>query len=197
MSGALRTETATVASGCFWCTEAVFRRLRGVHQVTVGYAGGTMPQPTYDQVSTGTTGHAEAMQIIFDPDVLSYDHVLDVFFASHNPTEANRQGPDVGPQYRSIIFTHSADQQRVAIEKKSAANTSGKYPQPIVTDILPFTTFYPAEHEHQNFYARNPEHGYCVAIIDPKIQKLLKEFPGSVVQDISKVETSPRPRGPL
>lgn len=186
MDAASQTETATLAGGCFWCTEAVFQRVRGVRLVTSGYAGGDMPQPSYDQVSDGTTGHTEATQITFDPDILSYDQLLNVFFATHDPTEVNRQGSDVGPQYRSMIFTHSADQQRVATEKKSALNASGKYQAPVVTEIVPFTNFFPAENAHQNFYNRNPESRYCIAIIDPKIQKLLKEFPGSV-QEISKV----------
>lgn len=179
MSTASRTETATFAGGCFWCTEAVFQQLRGVRLVTSGYAGGAIPHPSYEQVSTGQTGHAEAIQIIFDPDVLSYDQLLDVFFTTHNPTEINRQGPDVGPQYRSMIFTHSADQQRRAIANKSVVNASGKYQRPVATEIIPFTNFFPAEGTHQNFYNRNPEYGYCLATIDPKIQKLLKEFPDS------------------
>ena len=139
-----------------------------------------MPRPSYDQVSTGKTGHTEAAQIIFDPDILSYNQLLDVFFATHDPTEVNRQGPDVGSQYRSVIFTHSLEQQRRATEKKAALSASGKYPRPVATDILPFSNFFPAESAHQNFYNRNPESRYCIAIIDPKVQKLLKEFPDSV-----------------
>lgn len=173
-------ERTTLAGGCFWCTEAVFQRVRGVQRVTSGYAGGETPQPSYDQVSTGKTGHTEAAQIIFNPNIISYDEILDIFFATHDPTEVNRQGPDVGPQYRSVIFTHSPAQQRRATDKKTALNASGKYQAPVATEILPFTNFFPAENAHQNFYNRNAEYGYCVAIIDPKIKKLLKEFPERV-----------------
>ncbi len=171
---------ATLAAGCFWCTEAVFERLKGVTKVTAGYAGGTVPSPSYEQVSTGKTGHAEAIQIEFDPAKISYQDLLDVFFATHDPTLVNRQGPDTGPQYRSVIFAHSPEQEAAARRKIADLTAAKKHRQPIATEVVPFASFFPAEDSHQDFYNRNREYGYCLAIIDPKIQKLLKEFPDRV-----------------
>jgi peptide-methionine (S)-S-oxide reductase len=172
----ITTETATLAGGCFWCTEAIFQRLNGVQSVMPGYAGGAVENPSYEQVSTGKTGHAEAIQIVFDPSVISYDTLLDIFWATHDPTQMNRQGADVGPQYRSAVFAHSAEQKKIAEAHKAALAGSGKYRDPIVTEVVPFTTFTAAEPYHRDFYAKNPQNAYCIAVIDPKIQKLMKEF---------------------
>lgn len=171
-------ELATIANGCFWCTEAVFQRLNGVASVMSGYAGGATEHPSYEQVSTGKTGHAEAIQITFDPEVISFETLLEVFFATHDPTTLNRQGSDVGPQYRSAIFYHSDEQKQIAekVKEKSAAN----FDKPIVTEIVPFTNFFFAEDYHRNFYMNNSEHPYCQLIIDPKITKLLEKFPDQI-----------------
>ncbi|MDP3685504.1 MAG: peptide-methionine (S)-S-oxide reductase MsrA [bacterium] len=182
-----RTETATLAGGCFWCTEAVFQRLKGVISVQAGYAGGETPNPSYEAVSSGNTGHAEAIQITFDPAIISYEKLLDVFWAIHDPTTPNRQGADVGPQYRSVIFTHTEEQKRAALASKERLEKSGAYDKPIVTEIVPFTNFAPAEDAHQNYYNRNREAGYCQLVIDPKIQKLMKEFR----TEVKKADVSP------
>lgn len=163
------TEVATLAGGCFWCTEAVFKRLKGVETVTSGYTGGTVPNPSYDEVCDGKTGHAEATQLTFDPKVISYKQLLEVFFKLHDPTTPNRQGNDVGTQYRSAIFFHDARQKQIAEESKQKIKGA-------VTEILPATEFYPAEGYHQDYFAKNPDQGYCRLIIDPKIQKLYKDF---------------------
>jgi peptide-methionine (S)-S-oxide reductase len=169
-------ETATVAGGCFWCTEAVLRRLRGVESVTPGYTGGNLPDPTYEEVCSGTTGHAEAVQVAFDPEVVSFETILDVFFATHDPTTLNRQGYDVGTQYRSAIF-YENDQQKATAERVIArVNASGDYQDPVVTEVAPLEGFYPAEDYHRDFYERNPTYGYCRAIIDPKLLKLFKSY---------------------
>jgi len=173
-------QTATLAGGCFWCTEAVFKRLKGVISVMPGYAGGSVPNPTYEQVSTGDTGYAEATQTTFDPAVISYATILDVFWAAHDPTTLNRQGNDVGTQYRSVIFYHDEKQKKIAEESKKQLAESGKYKSPVVTEITEFTNFYPAEKEHLDFYDRNREYGYCRLVIDPKIQKFYKDFKGLV-----------------
>jgi peptide-methionine (S)-S-oxide reductase len=169
-------ETVTIAGGCFWCTEAIFERLKGVISVTSGYAGGEMDNPSYEQVSGGHTGHAEAIQIEFDPQVISLEKILDVFWKTHNPTTMNRQGNDVGTQYRSVIFYHDDQQKEAALASKKKFEQSGYYKEPIVTEILPFANFYKAEDYHQGFYNNNPGNGYCQLIIDPKIQKLMTEF---------------------
>lgn len=170
------TKTATLAAGCFWCTEAIFKRLKGVEKVTSGYAGGNRKDPTYEAVTTGATGHAEAIQIEFNPEVMPYAKLLEVFFKLHDPTTRNRQGADVGTQYRSVIFYHDNEQKKTAEEVKNSIEKSGYYKSPIVTEVVPFQNFYPAEEYHQNFYAKNPSAGYCQVIIDPKIHKLLDEF---------------------
>jgi peptide-methionine (S)-S-oxide reductase len=169
-------EIATLAGGCFWCLEAVFERLAGVEQVVSGYTGGWIPRPSYEQVCSGTTGHAEAVQVRFDPGVLSYRELLEIFFAFHDPTTLNRQGPDVGTQYRSAIFPHNADQERTAREVIAALDAARVFPGPIVTAIEPLAEFYPAEPYHQQYYRRNPRQAYCAAVIAPKVAKLREQY---------------------
>ncbi len=164
-------ELTTLAGGCFWCTEAVFADLRGVERVEPGYSGGTVPNPTYRQVCTGTTGHAEAVQITFDSAVISYRELLDVFFTVHDPTTRNRQGHDVGPQYRSAIFYHTQRQRDVAEEVIREITTTGIWDAPIVTEVVPFTVFYPAEDYHWEYFQRNGEQQYCQVVIAPKVAK--------------------------
>jgi peptide-methionine (S)-S-oxide reductase len=169
-------ELATLGGGCFWCLEAVFKDLEGVGSVMSGYAGGHVPQPTYKQVCSGRTGHAEVVQVAFDPQVISYDDLLRVFFSIHDPTTRDRQGNDVGPQYRSIILTHS-DAQRAAAEAVMREVTEAKvWPAPLVTDIAPLEAFYPAEPEHHDYFARNPWAGYCQVVVAPKVAKFRKSF---------------------
>ena len=175
MSGTL--STATFGTGCFWCTEAVFLEVKGVHRVVSGYAGGHTKNPTYQQICTGTTGHAEVIQIAFDPAVIAFEDLLEVFWRTHDPTTLNRQGADVGTQYRSVIFYHD-DEQRVSAEKsKQETDASGLWKDPIVTEITPFDTVYTAEGYHQEFYQRNPHQPYCFVIIDPKMKKFRKDMP--------------------
>lgn len=171
-----KLETATLGGGCFWCTEAIFKRLKGIDSVTPGYAGGKRPNPTYEQIHSGATGHAESIQILFDPAVIPYEKILDVFWHTHNPTTRNQQGADVGEEYRSVIFYHDDKQKKVAEKSKADFAKSGTYKDPIVTQITPFVGFYPAEEYHKNFYERNQNTPYCTFVIDPKIQKLLKEY---------------------
>lgn len=170
------TETTTLGGGCFWCLEAVFERLRGVESVTSGYAGGHVPDPTYRQVCSGTTGHAEVVRIAYDPDVIAFRDLLDVFFATHDPTTPNRQGADRGPQYRSIILYESESQREEAEAVMARLAAEGVFSAPIVTELEPLDTFYEAEPEHQEFYRNNPSYGYCRVVIDPKVAKLRKEF---------------------
>ncbi|HRN54299.1 MAG TPA: peptide-methionine (S)-S-oxide reductase MsrA [Gemmatimonadaceae bacterium] len=167
-------ETATLAGGCFWCLEAVYLQLRGVEGVKSGYAGGHVPNPTYEQVCGKQTGHAEVVQLRFDPDVISYGELLDVFFTIHDPTTLNRQGNDVGPQYRSAIFTHDDEQARVAREKLAAAQAH--WDDPIVTELQPLETFWPAEAYHDNYLERNPQNPYCAVVVAPKVAKARKTF---------------------
>jgi peptide-methionine (S)-S-oxide reductase len=167
---------ATLAGGCFWCLGAVFEQLRGVERVESGYAGGTMPHPTYRQVCAGDTGHAEVVQVTFDPAVLSFREVLDVFFATHDPTTLNRQGPDVGTQYRSAIFYHSPEQQQIARERIAELNAAGVWDRPIVTEVVPFQAFYRAEDYHQGYFRNNPGQGYCQAVVSPKVAKFRNQF---------------------
>ncbi len=169
-------QVATMASGCFWCTEAVFNELKGVEKVESGYSGGTTANPSYEQVCTGDTGHAEAVQVTFDPKQISYKDILTIFFTTHDPTTKDRQGADVGTQYRSAIFYHNADQQSTAEQVVKELNASKLWKHPIVTEVTPFKAFYKAEDYHQNFYANNPSYGYCKVIIDPKIAKLRKQY---------------------
>jgi peptide-methionine (S)-S-oxide reductase len=171
-----REETATLGGGCFWCIEAVLKELRGVKRVTPGYAGGHVRNPSYSQVCGGGTGHAEAVQVVFDPAQLSYQDLLRVFFTVHDPTTRDRQWNDVGPQYRSIILTHS-EAQRAAAEKLIGELTeAGLWHRPIVTEIQHITEFYPAEPEHHDYFARNPYAGYCQVVVAPKVRKFRKEF---------------------
>jgi peptide-methionine (S)-S-oxide reductase len=171
-----KREVATLGAGCFWCVEAVFRDLKGVEEVVSGYAGGNLPYPTYEQVCRGTTGHAEAVRITFDPEVISYSEILDVFWRTHDPTTKNRQGHDSGTQYRSVIFYHDDDQKACAERSRREMDESGLLPNPIVTEIVPFTNFYKAEEYHQDYYGMNPDQAYCQVVIDPKIRKFRKEF---------------------
>ena len=165
-------ETATLGAGCFWCIEAIFQELDGVHSVVSGYAGGEVENPTYHQICSGTTGHAEVVQITFDSESISFEDVLTVFWRTHDPTTMNRQGPDVGTQYRSAIFYHDEQQKRIAEQSKRDTDASELWPNTIVTEIVPFRKFYPAEGYHQNFYRQNPNQPYCRFMIEPKLQKL-------------------------
>ena len=174
--GGAKEELATFGTGCFWCTEAVFQQLKGVKKVVSGYSGGHVLNPTYKQVCTGTTGHAEVIQVTFDPAVISYPELLEVFWRSHDPTTPNRQGYDVGPQYRSAIFTHSDRQKQLAELYKGKVDAAKVFSDPIVTEIVPFTVFYPAEDYHQNYFAENGEQPYCRAVIKPKVDKLRAVF---------------------
>ncbi len=167
---------ATLAGGCFWCLEAVFDDLKGVTEVRSGYAGGHVQDPTYKQVCTGTTGHAEVVQITFDPEVISYEDLLNVFFAIHNPTTLNRQGADIGTQYRSEIFTHNEAQVFVAEQKIKELNSAGLWDDPIVTKISPLQNFSVAEDYHQEYFANNPNQPYCQAVVAPKVFKFRKKF---------------------
>jgi len=173
----MQKELATFGNGCFWCTEAVFQQIAGVIKVTSGYSGGTMENPDYKTVCSGSTGHAECLQIEFDSDVVSYDQLLEVFWKTHDPTTLNRQGNDIGTQYRSIIFYHNEDQKNTAIAYKAQLNSSGVYHSPIVTTIEPMEIFYPAELYHQNYFNINGENvPYCQFVVRPKIEKFKKEF---------------------
>lgn len=169
-------QKATFGSGCFWCTEAIFENLKGVHSVESGYAGGHVLNPTYEEVCTGTTGHAEVTQITYDPSVISYDELLEVFWKIHDPTTLNRQGNDIGPQYRSVIFYHNDEQKQLAEEYKEELDKSGAWDNPIVTEISPLTNYFHAENYHQEYYANNPNQGYCAFVIAPKLEKFKKVF---------------------
>lgn len=182
-----KTETAVFAGGCFWCTEAIFRRLKGVTNVEPGYAGGQTENPNYDSIHTGRTGHAEAVRITFDPSVISYDKLLEVFWASHNPTLLNRQGNDIGSEYRSLILYKDKDQKVQAERSKQKLEKEHVYEEEIVTEIAPLDTFYPAEAYHRDFYEKYKDEPYCVYIINPKIKKLLSEF-GADIKEEFKIE---------
>lgn len=175
---------ATFGNGCFWCTEAVFQEIRGVHEVVSGYSGGQVENPTYEQVCAGTTGHAEVIQITYDPAVVSFAELLEVFWRTHDPTTLNRQGADVGTQYRSVIFCHDDEQQKAAEHYLQELDSAGVFRAPIVTQIEPFTKLYPAERYHQNYFKQNPEQAYCAMIIQPKMEKFRKVFS-------EKLKTSP------
>lgn len=169
-------ELATFGGGCFWCTEAIFQQLEGVESIVSGYAGGTVESPSYEEICTGQTGHAEVVQIRFDPEEISYEGLLELFFKTHDPTTLNRQGNDVGTQYRSIIFYHTENQQAIAARIKAELEATGAWSKPIVTEIVPFIQFYPAEDHHQDFYRQNPNQGYCLLVIRPKLEKFEKLF---------------------
>ncbi|MBP6882241.1 MAG: peptide-methionine (S)-S-oxide reductase MsrA [Candidatus Levybacteria bacterium] len=169
-------ETATFANGCFWCTEAIFQRLKGVKSVSPGYTGGTTVNPSYEDVCNGNTGHAEALQIVFDPSVITYEKLLDVYWHTHNPTTLNRQGNDVGTQYRSVIFYQNDRQKDAAEKSKMELEESGYYPDPIVTKIEPLNAWFAAEDYHKDYYNKNGSAGYCSVIIDPKVRKFIAEY---------------------
>lgn len=177
-------ETATFAGGCFWCFEAVFKRLKGVEEAVSGYSGGRLDNPSYEEVSSGVTGHAEAVQVKFNPGVISYEQLVEIFFRLHDPTTLNQQGTDSGEQYRSVIYYHSERQKEIAKKVMEKFEARKVYDNPIVTGILPFTKFYKAEAYHQNYYENNRNSNpYCRIVIDPKIQKLYRDF-----KDIAKPE---------
>jgi peptide-methionine (S)-S-oxide reductase len=173
-------EQATLGGGCFWCLEAVYQRLQGVRQVVSGYAGGATPNPTYKQVCTGVTGHAEVVQITFDPAVVSFNEILEIFFTIHDPTTPNRQGADVGTQYRSVIFYHSEAQHTTA--EKVMVEIQSLWSNPIVTEIVPLDMFYPAEDYHQNYFNNNPYQGYCMAVVAPKVAKFRQKYADRLIQ---------------
>jgi len=172
----MRLEVATLAGGCFWCLEAVFNDLQGVESVVSGYSGGHVPHPTYEQVCDDATGHAEVVQISFDPAVISYRDLLQVFFTVHDPTTLNRQGPDAGTQYRSAIFYHSPDQKATAEEVMRELTEAGVWSDPIVTEVTSFEVFYPAEDYHQRYFERNPNQPYCRMVVAPKVAKFRKQY---------------------
>jgi peptide-methionine (S)-S-oxide reductase len=171
-----RTETAVLGGGCFWCLEAVYNELRGVQRVISGYAGGSASNPTYEQVCAGRTGHAEVVQVTFDPSVISFREILQVFFTIHDPTTLNRQGADVGTQYRSVILYQSPEQEQVAREVIAETNASGNWRSPVVTEVAPLERFYPAEAYHQNYFERNPYQPYCQIVIEPKVAKVRQRY---------------------
>ena len=169
-------ETATLAGGCFWCLEAIYDELRGVEDVVSGYSGGSVPNPSYEMVCTGTTRHAEVVQITFDSKVISFKQILQVFFTTHDPTTLNRQGPDVGTQYRSAIFYHSPEQKATSEQLIAELEASRVWDHPIVTEVTPFERFYPAETYHQEYFKRNPDQAYCRVVIAPKVAKFRKRY---------------------
>ena len=169
-------EQATLGGGCFWCLEAVYKELRGVERVVSGYAGGHVPNPSYRQVCEGTTGHAEVVQVTFDPRAVSYRELLEVFFTIHDPTTRNRQGNDVGTQYRSAVFTHTPEQGRTAREVIKELEAAGVWGAPVVTEITPFEVFYPAEEYHQQYFRKNPNQPYCRVVVAPKVAKFRSKF---------------------
>ena len=180
-------ETATLAGGCFWCTEAIFERLKGVKSAVPGYSGGNVKNPSYEQVVSGTTGHAEVIQIKFDPKEISFEKILDIFWNTHDPTTLNKQGSDVGSQYRSVIFYHNEKQKKIAEKSKKALEKEKFYEDPIVTKIEPFTNFYIAEDYHKNYFERNKDTLYCNLVISPKIHKLLEKYGSDVKEKYKKL----------
>ena len=170
------TDTATFGAGCFWCVEAQFQLLEGVQLVKSGFSGGTVKNPSYKEVCTGSTGHAEVCQVLFDTTKITYPELLEAFWKSHDPTQLNRQGNDIGTQYRSVIYYHNEEQRKLAEEYKKKLNESGAYDQPVVTEISPFTVFYKAEDYHQNYFNENGEAPYCQFVIQPKVEKFKKVF---------------------
>ena len=178
-----KIETATIAGGCFWCTEAIFKRLKGVLSVKPGYTGGSKENPTYEEVSGGKTGHAEAIQIEFDPTLVPFDKILEIFWHTHDPTTLNQQGNDIGPQYRSVIFYHDKKQQEEALRSKEKVEKEKTYKDPIVTQIEPFTSFYEAESYHKDYFDRNKEYPYSNYVITPKIQKLMQKYGNAVKEE--------------
>lgn len=184
----MATEIATLGGGCFWCLEAVYQELKGVARVESGYAGGHVPNPTYEQVCDGTTGHAEVVRLEFDPDVISYREILEIFFTIHDPTTPNRQGNDVGTQYRSVIFYHSPEQQEIA--RQVIACMASVWDAPIVTELSPVPTYYKAEDYHQNYFREHPLQGYCAFVVAPKVAKFRKVFADKTRTDSNAPEES-------
>ena len=176
ITGNENLDTATFGTGCFWCTEAIFQQLKGVKKVTSGYSGGHINNPTYKEICTGTTGHAEVIQLLYDPREISFDELLQVFWQTHDPTTLNRQGNDVGPQYRSAIFYQTEDQRRIAEHYKKELNEKKVFDNPIVTEISALKNFFPAEDYHQNYYNNNGDQPYCYFVIRPKLEKFEKVF---------------------
>jgi peptide-methionine (S)-S-oxide reductase len=174
----MATETVTLGGGCFWCLQPVYKSLKGVGRVECGYSGGDVVHPSYEEVSTGNTGHAEVVQVEFDPALITFDEILEVFFAVHDPTTLNRQGGDVGPQYRSVVFFHTPEQKAAAEKMIETLGSDGSFKDPIVTFVSPFRAFHPAEDSHQDYYEKHPYRGYCVAVISPKLKKFRKRFAG-------------------
>jgi peptide-methionine (S)-S-oxide reductase len=184
------SEIATLANGCFWCSEAIFRRIKGVKSVVPGYSGGIVKNPSYEQICTGKTGHAEAIQIEFDPKVISFEKILDVFWHTHDPTTLNRQGNDVGTQYRSAIFYHSPKQKEIAEKSRRELEKEAVYKDPIVTEITPFTNFYIAEDYHKNYYETHQDAPYCNYIINPKVRKLLMKYRNNIREEYGGTNSS-------
>jgi peptide-methionine (S)-S-oxide reductase len=189
--GSARREVATLAGGCFWCLEAVFDQVQGVEDVVSGYAGGVVPNPTYAQVCTGTTGHAEVVQVTFDPGVISYRDLLEIFFSIHDPTTLNRQGEDVGTQYRSAIFYHSPEQKATAERIIADLHAARVWPDPIVTEVVPAGPFYPAEAYHQEYFVRNGAQPYCRLVVAPKVAKFRKQHQARLKDAASAVPRTP------
>ncbi|WP_441001031.1 peptide-methionine (S)-S-oxide reductase MsrA [Fodinibius sp. SL11] len=179
-------EEATFGAGCFWCVEAVFEEVKGIKSAVAGYAGGKIPNPTYRQVSSGQTGHAEVARITYDPSVISYEQLLEVFWHTHNPTTKNRQGADVGPQYRSVIFYHNDKQKEIAEQSLQKTDNSDLWEDPIVTEIEPLKNYSAAENYHQNYYENNPNAGYCQVVIAPKLKKFRKDFSHLLKENVQK-----------
>jgi peptide-methionine (S)-S-oxide reductase len=175
-SNTIQTETATLGNGCFWCTEAIFQQVKGVISVTSGYCGGETANPDYKSVCSGTTGHAECLQVVFDPAVISFASLLEIFWKTHDPTTLNRQGNDIGTQYRSVVFFHNDEQKLLAEKYIEQLNASGTFSKPIVTTLEPFTQFYPAEGYHQNYYKLNGNAPYCQFVVRPKVEKFVKSY---------------------
>ena len=176
---------ATFGGGCFWCTEAIFQDVMGVHKVVSGYAGGQVVNPSYRDVCAGITGHAEVIQVTYDPAIINYEELLLIFFKTHDPTTLNRQGADVGTQYRSVVLYHTAEQKEIAERVKGVLSRSGDYASPIVTEIAPYDRFYPAEAYHQEYFHNNPYQPYCQVVIDPKVKKFRKSFAAKLKQPVS------------
>jgi peptide-methionine (S)-S-oxide reductase len=176
-------ETATFANGCFWCSEAIFKRLNGIKSVLPGYSGGQVKNPTYEQVCTGRTGHAESIQIEFDPKVMNFEKILDIFWRTHDPTTLNRQGNDIGTQYRSAIFYHDLKQKEIAEKSKRDLDNEGVYKDPVVTEIAPFSGFYVAEDYHKNYYENHQDAPYCNIVIDPKVNKLFLKYGNNIKEE--------------
>ncbi|HPF63745.1 peptide-methionine (S)-S-oxide reductase MsrA [Lentimicrobium sp.] len=182
MTQSEKTETATFGSGCFWCSEAIFQQLKGVIKVEPGYSGGARANPTYEQVSSGATGHAEVIQVTYNPEIITFDELLEVFWSTHDPTTLNRQGADVGTQYRSVIFYHNEQQRHLAETYKARLDSSGAWKNPVVTEISPLKVFYPAESYHHDYFDRNSNAPYCTYVIVPKLEKFKKVFQDKVRQ---------------